>query len=91
MTASVRTHGESVTVQLVGRARLIAGRSELRTSSGSLREVLASLPAELEVCRGDEVARPYLVSLDGRDFVRDARIAIEPGQRVVVLDASAGG
>ena len=53
--------------------------------------MLEQLPGELEICRGDAIASPFLVSLGGRDFVRDARIPIGPGELVIVLDASAGG
>ena len=82
---------DTATIALVGRPRLLAGCSEVTVRSGTLAEVLAQLPAGLEVCRGEQIASPFLVSLDGRDFVRDTQIVIEPGTRVILLDSSAGG
>jgi hypothetical protein len=37
------------------------------------------------------VAPAFLVSLDGREFVRDARIPIGPGERAIVMDARSEG
>lgn len=81
----------TATLELLGRARMAAGMREIEVPVGSLAEVLARAPASLELVEGDRVARAFLVSLDGRAFVRDARVPVGPGERVVVLDASVGG
>jgi hypothetical protein len=37
------------------------------------------------------MAREYLISLNGRDFVRNPGIPIGPGDRVLVIDSGVGG
>ena len=83
--------GATAALEFVGRPRTLAGCDVLEVPVGSLAEVLSHAPAHLELCRDERVAAPYLVSLGGRDFVRDARVPIGPGERVIVLDAAAGG
>jgi molybdopterin-guanine dinucleotide biosynthesis protein A len=83
--------GAAATLEFLGRARRLAGCSELEVPVGRLGDLLARAPAALGLCSGEGIAPAFLVSLGGRDFVRDARIPIGPGERVVVLDASAGG
>lgn len=78
-------------LELLGRARLALGARELEVPVGTLAEVLAHARPTLELVEGAQVARPFLVSLDGRVFVRDVSIPIGPGEQVVVLDASVGG
>ena len=63
----------------------------LEVPVGTLREVLARAPGALELVAGDRVAAPYIASLDGRDFVRDLDLPVGAGERVIVLDANAGG
>ncbi len=74
-------------IEFIGRPRVLAGCDSLEVPIGSLAEVLAHAPAALELCRGDEVAPSFIVSLGGRDRVRDTRVPIGPGERVVVFDA----
>jgi hypothetical protein len=81
----------TATLELLGRARLALGRHEIEVPVGTLAEVLAHTRPTLELVEGAQVARPFLVSLDGRAFVRDVAIPIGPGEQVVVLDASVGG
>lgn len=83
--------GATATLEFLGRARRLAGRAWLEVPVGRLAQVLSHAPAGLDLCRGEQVAPPFLVSLGGRDFVRDTRIPIGPGERVVVLDSAAGG
>jgi len=78
-------------LEFVGRARRLAGTDAIAVPIGSLAQVLSHAPAPLALCRGDRVAAPFLVSLGGRDFIRDARAPVGPGERVIVLDSSAGG
>jgi molybdopterin-guanine dinucleotide biosynthesis protein A len=79
------------TVELLGRARRATGRELVEVPVGTLAEVLGRLDTGLDLVHGDRVAAPFLVSLGGRDLVRDARLPIGPGERVIVLDAQAGG
>lgn len=81
----------SAALEFVGRPRQLAGCERLEVPVGSLAQVLAHAPAALGLCRGHRVAPPFLVSLGGRDFVRDTRVPVGPGERVIVLDANAGG
>jgi hypothetical protein len=81
----------TATLELLGRARLALGRRDLEVPVGTLAEVLAHARPTLELVEGAQVARPFLVSLDGRSFVRDVAIPIGPGEQVIVLDASVGG
>ena len=76
---------------MFGRARARIGESALEVPAGPLRDVLATVGDRLALIEGDRVARPFAVSLAGREFVRDVRIPIGPGEHVIVLDASAGG
>jgi molybdopterin-guanine dinucleotide biosynthesis protein A len=79
------------TLEFVGRPRRLAGVDSLPVDVGRLEDVLAHAPKSLELVAGGRVAAPFIVSLGGRDFVRDASIPIGAGERVIVLDASAGG
>jgi molybdopterin-guanine dinucleotide biosynthesis protein A len=83
--------GAEVTLEFVGRPRRLAGVDSLRVGVGRLHEVLANAPAAMDLVAGGRVAAPFIVSLGGREFVRDASIPIGPGEHVIVLDASAGG
>lgn len=81
----------TATLEFLGRARLAMGRRDLSVPVGTLAEVLAHAEPTLALLKGGRVARPFLVSLDGHTFVRDASIPVGPGERVIVLDASVGG
>jgi molybdopterin-guanine dinucleotide biosynthesis protein A len=81
----------TATLEFLGRARLALGRRELEVPVGTLAEVLAHTRPALDLVDGARVARPYLVSLGGRTFVRDVTIPIGPDEQVIVLDASVGG
>jgi hypothetical protein len=81
----------TATLEFLGRSRLALGRRELEVPVGTLAEVLAHAGSALELVHEGRVAKPFLVSLEGRSFVRDAAIPIGPGEHVIVLDASVGG
>jgi len=83
--------GATASLEFVGRPRALCGVDALRVPVGTLASVLARAPEPLALCEGEQVSRPYLVSLGGRDFVRDGRLPVGAGERVVVLDAAAGG
>jgi hypothetical protein len=75
----------------MGRSRFAAGCREREVPVGTLGEVLAHAPETLGLVAGARVSRHFLVSLDGRAFVRDLAIPVGPGEHVIVLDASVGG
>jgi molybdopterin-guanine dinucleotide biosynthesis protein A len=83
--------GARATLEFLGRSRMILGRRELEVPIGTLAELLAHARPALELMEDGRVARPFLVSLDGRSFVRDGRIPVGPGEHAIVLDASVGG
>lgn len=86
--ASVRP---MATLEFLGRARMQMGQREMEVPIGTLGEVLENMLPKVDILDGDRVAKHYLVSLNGLDFVRNAAIPIGAGERVVVLDASVGG
>ncbi len=83
--------GATATLEFMGRARFAAGRREQAVPVGTLAEVLAHAPPGLGLVERARVSRHFLVSLDGRAFVRNLAIPIGPGEHVIVLDASVGG
>lgn len=91
--AAVRQETPDATarLELLGQARMAFGRRDLSVPIGTLGEILATTRPALELVDGDQVGKPYLVSLGGRSFVRDTRIPVGPDEEVIVLDASVGG
>lgn len=78
-------------VELLGRVALAQPTSKFRVPVGTLGTVLSALPGSLGLVDGDRVAKAHLVSLGGRDLVRDLAVPVGPGERVSVIDALAGG
>ncbi len=80
-------------VELLGRAALAGKPSIVDCPIGSLAEVLdhVSRTHALALAEKGRVARNHLVSLGGRDLVRDLALPVGPGERISVLDAQAGG
>ena len=78
-------------VELLGRAAKKAAQSRYRLPVGSLGELLAQLPESLSLTHEGRVAKSHLVSLGGRDLVRDLAVPIGPDEQVSVIDALAGG
>jgi molybdopterin-guanine dinucleotide biosynthesis protein A len=76
--------GAAARLEFEGSARRRAGRAAIEVPVGTLAEILSQAQPELEIHRGERVAPPFLVSLDGREFVRDTRIPIGPGERAIV-------
>jgi molybdopterin-guanine dinucleotide biosynthesis protein A len=78
-------------VELLGRVALSHPSPRCRVPVGTLGEVLSALPGSTGLVEGGRVARAHLVSLGGRDLVRDLAVPVGPGERVSVIDALAGG
>ncbi len=66
------------TVEFLGTARMKFGVSR-DVPPGPLGGVLR------------DIGEHHLISLNGKQFVRDAHIPVGPGDRVIVMDAAAGG
>jgi molybdopterin converting factor small subunit len=90
----VATTGQ-VTVEFYGIPRQRAGRAELTVPAGTVAELLAAVegacPGLVGLVRDGRVSPHYLLSLDGRRFVTDLRQPVQPGERVLLLSADAGG
>jgi molybdopterin-guanine dinucleotide biosynthesis protein A len=89
------------TVELLGVARMVAKTSEVPlslTPGATLADVFAALAETLPVLVGRVIAsnrrdllNGYTVNLNGREFVRDSRRTVEPGDSIIILSADAGG
>jgi molybdopterin-guanine dinucleotide biosynthesis protein A len=83
--------GSEARLEFEGSARRRTGREAIEVPVGTLAEVLSRARPEPPLHRGELVAPAFLVSLDEREFVRDTRIPIGPGERAVVTDARSEG
>ncbi len=81
----------SCEVEMLGRAALRAEPPQRRLPVGLLGELLAHEPASLGVVEAGRVSRRHLVSLGGRDLVRELSVPVGPDERISVIDALAGG
>jgi molybdopterin converting factor small subunit len=88
--------GEPITVEFFGLPRLRAGRSELTVPARTVGELLAAVErtcpglAGLQLADG-RLSPYYLLSLDGGQFIADCTQGLNPGDRVLLLSADAGG
>jgi molybdopterin converting factor small subunit len=85
-----------VTVEFFGIPRQRAGRAELAVEAATVADVLAAVrqacPRLADLVGPDGRPGPhYLLSVNGRYFVADARQPVGDGDRVLVLSADAGG
>ena len=82
-------------IEFLGRAALASKSPNLEVPVGTLGDVLAqaarACDLDLDLVEGEQVARGHLVSLGGRDLVRDLSLPVGPDERISVLDAQAGG
>lgn len=81
----------TATLEFFGRARRAMGRASMPVPVGTLGSVLRRAEPAIRVCGDGGIARPYLVSLNARGFVRDPGLPIGPGDRVIVVDSAVGG
>jgi len=85
-----------VTVEFFGIPRQRAGRAELTVPAGTVAELLAAVeracPALAGLVQpGGRLPGHYLLSIDGQRFVRDPGERLQPGERILLLSADAGG
>jgi molybdopterin-guanine dinucleotide biosynthesis protein A len=83
---AVRRFEESPTahLELRGRLQSLLDRSEFEVPIGTLAEILAVLPASLEILDGDRIADGFSVSLSHQGMLNSTAIPIGPGERVRV-------
>ncbi len=78
-------------LEFFGRARMQMGLRGMSVPIGTLCEVLGCMAPSVDLFDGDSIAKQYLISLDGLDFVRNPAIPVGEGERIIVLDSSVGG
>ena len=92
------TPGATALIELRGAALQATGRSEWEVPVGTLAQALGKLPG-LNILTGQagarnedtphEISSRFSLSLASGESIRDARIPIGPGERVIVTDAAA--
>jgi hypothetical protein len=86
----------AIIVEFYGIPQLRAGRAQLAvtafTLAEALREVERTCPGLGGLVRADgRLDSHYLLSIDGRRFAADLSERVEPGERLLLLSADAGG
>jgi hypothetical protein len=85
-----------VTVELLGMARFIAGRSELRAEGRIVGDLLRSVieqcpPLAGLLTQAGGLSKHYLISFEGQRFVDDVAEPVPAGSRLLIVGADAGG
>jgi molybdopterin-guanine dinucleotide biosynthesis protein A len=78
-------------IEMLGRTALRADPPMRRLPVGLLGDLVTCWPESLGLVEDGRISKRHLVSLGGRDLVRDLSVPIGPGERVSVIDALAGG
>jgi hypothetical protein len=90
----VRNPGQIV-VEFYGIPRHRAGRAEVAVPAGTvgdvLRAVMRACPGLDLLDEGGALSRHYLLSLDGREFLKELSRELPPASRLLLLSADAGG
>jgi len=91
----------SCTVELLGVARLRAKTKEVSLAlppDATLAQVFLALAERLPTLvgpviapEGNSLASGHACNINGRDFVRDPRAKVHPGDRIFIISADAGG
>ena len=91
----------SVTVELFGNAKLLAGRREVDIAVPGFCgiQALASSLAEVVPCLVGGVVRKdeaglmgsYVFNLNGTRFLEGGVVALKPGDRILLFSSQAGG
>jgi molybdopterin converting factor small subunit len=85
-----------ITVEFFGIPRHRAGRPELTVPARTVAELIATIEREcpgLAGLRRDDggLAPHYLLSINGERFTADQQQELQPGDRLLLLSADAGG
>lgn len=96
-----RRRATTCTVELFGVPRLLAKTKEVSLAlppAATLADVFSALAARLPMLSGRVIDRQksvlssgYACNLNGLKFVRDPAIAVQPGDRIFIVAADAGG
>jgi hypothetical protein len=86
----------TVTVELYGTARHLAGVATVNAQGLTIADVLRSLAGEYRRLEGiitpeSALSPRFLVSIDGERFVSDLTLPLPAGSRLIVLGADSGG
>jgi molybdopterin converting factor small subunit len=85
----------TTTVEFFGIPRERAGREELAVRAATVAEALAAVeracPGLTGLLREGRLAPHYLLSVNGHHFEADLRQPVQPGDRLLLLSADAGG
>ncbi len=79
------------TVEFFGRPRLAVGARRRQARINALGALLEEAAPEVTWLEDGKLSREFLISLDGRAFVRNTSLPVGPGETVIALDAPAGG
>ena len=89
------------TVELFGVAQMVSATREVALAlppGATFSHLFAALAAKLPALAGRVISADgsrlvdgYACNVNGRDFVRTAATAVQPGDRVMILSADAGG
>jgi molybdopterin converting factor small subunit len=84
-----------IIVEFFGVPRERAGRAELgvtaATVGDALRKTAIACPALTGLMQGGRLAPHYLLSVNGERFATDLDTRLNPGDRLLLLSADAGG
>ena len=85
--------GATAEVEFLGRAAAIlpTETSLQRVPVGTLGEIFQGLIGAASLVESDRIGKAHLVSLGGRDLVRDLSVPVGSEERVSVIDAMVGG
>ncbi|MEM7166637.1 MAG: molybdenum cofactor guanylyltransferase [Planctomycetota bacterium] len=81
-------------VEFLGTTRSRADRATLTVPIGTVQQAVESIESQcpaVSLREGGALAPHYLLSFDGREFVRSLAAPLGPGERLLVMDAAAGG
>jgi molybdopterin converting factor small subunit len=86
----------SVTVELFGTARHLAGVATVDTHGRTIADVLRSVERicprlEGVITPAGSLSRRFLISLDGERFLNDLSEPMPAGSRLLILGADSGG
>jgi molybdopterin converting factor small subunit len=86
----------TVTVELFGAARHLAGVATLSARGDTVADLLRSIENSYPRLEGlvtpdGKLSRRFLVSIDGNRFVSDLSTPMPAGSRLLILGADAGG
>jgi hypothetical protein len=95
-TPEVSLMASQVTVEFYGVPRLRAGCATLHVDAGTVAEVLAAVgracPFLGDLVQPDgRLASQYLLTINGRGFVRELEQRLAAGDHLILLSADVGG